>query len=210
MAEQPVPPPRVAIGEIGPGRRDHGQVDPSRDNRSRPCDRSCRRRSRSRPGPRGLRRSSAIGQGGTETVPRTPGCACDRSGRRRRACRRPGNRRDAAPRARRIPRRSPCATGGCAGEGGRASGPAGRLAVGPKVGAKAVAGVEQLGQDRQLHAVLHGPSAADRRLGADWPRHRVDREGIWTAATTIFTAVHLARTSEPELRSLLDRQVESV
>ena len=45
-------------------------------------------------------------------------------------------------------------------------GPSGVSLYGPKSGAEAVPGVEQLGQNGQLHAAFMG-GAADRRLGAD-------------------------------------------
>ena len=72
-------------------------------------------------------------------------------------------------------------------------GPSRRLAVRAEVGTEAVAGVEKLGQDRQLHPLV--VRRAQQIVGprADCAETSSRSEGIWTAATTIFTAVHLAR-----------------
>ncbi len=97
----------IPIREVGPGGRHHGQVDPisivvpdlaidhvGADGEADPS-----------PG-RGddQRRSAGVE---SKPSPRRPGCACDRRGHRRRACKTPGNRKDAAPRVRRTPPRSP-------------------------------------------------------------------------------------------------------
>ena len=152
VAQQPVPPARVAIGEVGPGGRDHGQVDPvaivvpdlavdhvGADREADAAPRASRRPAAIAPGlePEPLPEHQvalavdldvAVGVTERQRIVEMPPVALDEPG---------GDRHPPLPAALAKVRER---------------GPFGGLAVRTEVRAEAVAGVEELGQDGQLGA----------------------------------------------------------
>ena len=95
--------------------------------------------------------------------------ACDKCAFRPPGCKTRANRRDAVLRVRRNPRRFPSPLPASLAEV-RERRAFGRLAVRTKVGAKAIAGIEKLGQDRELNAGKMGrrqPVVGPLQIGRD-------------------------------------------
>ena len=113
VPEQPMLASAAVAGEVGPGRRDHTEIDLTAIIFPHLAINHVARRLPARSGPMASEQPAVPARAGSGIAPRRRGAACGRSARNRRVDRTPVRRKGSGPRARRTRPRFPSANGGC-------------------------------------------------------------------------------------------------